>query len=105
MLKLLAVLVLAADAPPPLLPPRPPAHAQRVMETATDVSRDLHETLAFLEAGQSYYKAFAKGTHTAEENKAFVKFLEDYERELETAKKEFALLQAWFKNSSDLKRE
>lgn len=105
MLKLLVLAALAADAPPALLPPAPPAHAQRLMETASDVSKDLAETLAFLEAGQSYYKAYVKGTHTSEENKAFVKFLLDYERELETAKKEFGLLQDWFKKSSELKRE
>ena len=104
MLKLLVLAAFAADAPL-LMPPAPPAHSQRSMETAADVSKDLHETLAFLESGQSYYKAYAKGTHSSEENKAFVKFLQDYERELETAKKEFALLQTWFKSSSELKRD
>lgn len=96
----------AAESPRALLlPPKPPAHAQRVLESASDVARDMSETFAFLEAGQSYYKAFSKGSHTVEENKAFVKFLEDYERELETARKEFGLLKSWFANSSDLKRE
>jgi hypothetical protein len=105
MLKLLVMAALAADAPPALLPPAPPAHAQRVLESAADASKDLAETLAFLEAGQSYYKAYAKGSHTKQENAAFVKFLQDYERERDTARKEFDLLQAWFKSSSELKRE
>lgn len=86
-----------------LTPPRRPAHAQRLLESASDVSRDLAETLVFIEAGQSFFKAYARGTHTPEENKAFVQFLEDYERELATAKKEFAILQTWFEKSSGLK--
>lgn len=94
---------LSAETAHQLIAPRRPPHAQRVLESATDVTRDLLETLTFIEAGQSFYKAYARGTHTPQENKAFVGFLEDYEREVDTAKKEFAILQSWFEKSSGLK--
>ena len=96
-----------APAPPAepkgLLPPKPPEHVKRDLSTASEVALDLASTLAFLEAGKVYYKAYAQGTHSAEENKAFLAFLQDYERELGTAKGEFDVLQAWLGKKSGLK--
>lgn len=84
-------------------PPAPPAHAQRELDTAADLSRDLAETVAYLEAGQSYFRAFTQATHTPAENKLFVKFLEQYEKELAAAKKEYQVLRDWLENASGLK--
>jgi hypothetical protein len=84
-------------------PPQPPAHSQRTLETATDLSRDLAETAAYLEMGLGYFRAFTKVTHNAAENKLFVKFLDDYERELGTAKKEEQVLRAWLEKAAALK--
>ncbi|HAM36454.1 MAG TPA: hypothetical protein DEB40_00970 [Elusimicrobia bacterium] len=83
--------------------PQAPAHAQRTLDNVTDLSRDLAETVAFLETGQSYFRAFTKGSHNAAENKLFVKFLDAYERELATAKKETAVLREWLEKASALK--
>lgn len=93
------------EAQPPapiLMPPSPPRHEQRMVDTASDLARDLTEIVAFLEQGQSYFRAYKKGSHTAEENAAMVKFLETYERERDLAKKEADLLHAWVKTRSDL---
>jgi hypothetical protein len=87
---------------PVLMPPSPPRHEQRMLDNASDLARDLAEIVAFLEAGQSYFRAYKKGTHTREENAAMVKFLETYEKEREIAKKEAELLHTWIKTRSDL---
>jgi hypothetical protein len=84
-------------------PPAPPAHAQRNLDTAADLSRDLAETVAYLEAGLSYFRAFTKTTHNAAENKLFVKFLDDYERELNAARKEEQVLKTWLDKAAALK--
>ncbi|MBI5200463.1 MAG: hypothetical protein HY925_02655, partial [Elusimicrobia bacterium] len=67
-----------------------------------DLSRDLAEIVFFLEQGQSYFRAYKRGSHSAEENAAMLKFLEAYEREREIAKKESALLNSWVQTKSDL---
>ena len=78
-----------------LRPPEAPAHARRNLDTAAALAQDLAEVAAYLEAGQSYYRAFQRGTHTAEENNAFLKFLETYEKEHKAAKKEIEALRNW----------
>jgi hypothetical protein len=84
-------------------PPTPPAHAKRLLQTATDVARDLADTVAYLEAGQAYFRAFARETHTAEENQAMLRFLREYEAELSTAKKEEVILNDWIRKAASLK--
>jgi hypothetical protein len=87
-----------------LLPPAPPERAKHRLSSSVDVSRDLSRTIEFLETGRAYYKAFtAGGSHTPAENKAFVAFLQDYERELGYAKQELDTLRAWYEKKSDLK--
>ena len=84
-------------------PPQPPAHAQRLLQTAADVSRDLADTVAYLEAGQTYFRAFARNSHTREENQRLLEFLRDYETELGMAKKEEAVLRDWLTKAAALK--
>lgn len=87
---------------PTLMPPPVPRHEQRMVDNASDLARDLAEIVLFLEQGQSYFRAFKKGTHSAEENAAMLRFLEAYERERDLAKKESALLNSWVQQKSDL---
>lgn len=87
---------------PILMPPLAPRHEQRMVDNASDLAKDLAEIVGFLEQGQSYFRAYKKGTHSAEENAAMVKFLETYERERSLAKKEADLLHTWVKTRSDL---
>ncbi|MFA6003314.1 MAG: hypothetical protein WC881_04530 [Elusimicrobiota bacterium] len=84
-------------------PPAPPAHAQRNLESAADLSRDLADTVAYLESGQSYFRPFTKGTHTPAENKLFVGFLDQYEKESATAKNEVKVLRDWLEKAAGLK--
>lgn len=103
----LAAIAWGSQAEPPaskpvLMPPLPPRHEQRMVDNASDLAKDLAEIVAFLEQGQSYFRAYKKGTHTAEENAAMVKFLETYERERALAKQEADLLHSWVKTRSDL---
>jgi hypothetical protein len=84
-------------------PPQAPAHAQRLLQTAADVSRDLADTVAYLEAGQAYFRAFTRDTHTQAENQRLLEFLRDYEAELGTAKKEEAILRDWLVKAAALK--
>lgn len=93
----------AAAVAPKLEPPAPPAHAKRLLQTATDVARDLADTVEYLEAGQVYFRAFARETHTAEENQAMLRFLREYEAELNTAKKEEVILNDWIRKAANLK--
>ncbi|MBI5239613.1 MAG: hypothetical protein HY926_04010 [Elusimicrobia bacterium] len=86
-----------------LEPPVPPAHAKRLLQTATDVAGDLAETVAYLEAGQVYFRAFARETHSNEENQAMLRFLREYEAELDTAKKEEKILNDWIRKAASLK--
>jgi hypothetical protein len=89
-------------AAPAWTPPKPPAHAQRSLETASDLARDLQEVASYLEAGQSYYRAYRKGTHTVEDNKAFLQFLESYEKEQSIARKETDALRKWAHEGTSL---
>ena len=100
---LLAVHALAGDSA--LTPPRAPEREKAALVTASAVALDMARSLAFLEQGQTYYKAYAKGTHTPQENKDFVKFAEDYDRELTTMKKEMEVLKLWLEKKADLKPE
>jgi hypothetical protein len=104
----------AEPAPPPAVavstasaarvePPQAPAHAQRLLQTATDVSRDLADTIAYLEAGQIYVRAFIRETHTQAEGQRLLEFQRDYEAELSTAKKEEAVLRDWLMKAAALK--
>jgi hypothetical protein len=104
----------AAPAPAPVVavssvaaarnePPQAPAHVQRLLQTATDVSRDLADTVAYLDAGQTYFRAYARGTHTQAEDQRLLEFLRDYEAELDTAKKEEAILRDWLVKAASLK--
>ena len=102
---LLALAAAAAPAPeiPKLSPPQPPAHQKRSLGTAAELSRDLAETVAFIEDGQAFFRAYSKGTHSAQENKEFVRFLEDFEREQDLVKKEVEALGVWAQKKSGLK--
>lgn len=86
-----------------LLPPAIPARPKGTLDTAGDVARDLAVRVEYFEAGQAYYRAYTKGTHTPEENKAFVRFLEEYENELGIAKRVHALLGTWLEKKSAIK--
>lgn len=92
----------APQAPRMLMPPSPPRHEQRMVDSASDLARDLTEVVAFLEQGQAYFRAYKKGSHTTEENAAMLRFLETYEQERELAKKEAKLLNSWVQERSDL---
>ena len=85
----------AVVEPPSRLPPPPPAHARRTLDSASELSRDLQDVVTFLEKGQGFLKTYGTGTHTVEENQAFLKFLETYEKELQAAKKESDALRKW----------
>jgi hypothetical protein len=67
------------------------------------VARDLAVRVEYFENGQSYYRAYTKGSHSPEENKAFVQFLEDYENELGIAKRTYAILGTWLEKKSSIK--
>lgn len=89
--------------PAPLLPPKVPARPKGTLDTAGEVARDLAIRVEYFENGQSYYRAYTKGSHSPEENKAFVKFLEDYENELGIAKRTHAILGSWLDKKSAIK--
>lgn len=96
----------AAAAPEPkpaLLPPKVPARPKGTLDTAGEVARDLAIRVEYFENGQAYYRAYTKGSHTPEENKAFVQFLEDYENELAIAKRVHTLLGVWLEKKSAIK--
>jgi hypothetical protein len=86
-----------------LLPPKVPARPKGTLDTAGEVARDLAARVQYFEDGQAYYRAYTKGSHTPEENKAFVKFLEDYENELGIAKRTYAILGVWLEKKSSIK--
>lgn len=93
------------EAPKPvlLLPPKVPARPKGTLDTAAEVARDLAIRVEYFENGQSYYRAYTKGSHTPEENKAFVQFLEDYEAELGIARRTHAILGVWLDKKSSIK--
>lgn len=86
-----------------LLPPKVPARPKGTLDTAGEVARDLAVRVQYFEDGQSYYRAYTKGSHTPEENKAFVQFLEDYENELGIAKRVHTILGVWLDKKSAIK--
>ncbi|MEQ1918391.1 MAG: hypothetical protein ABL955_04270 [Elusimicrobiota bacterium] len=89
--------------PAPLLPPKIPARPKGTLDSAGEVARDLAVRVEYFENGQSYYRAYTKGSHSPEENKAFVQFLEDYEAELGIAKRTHAILGIWLDKKSAIK--
>lgn len=95
-----------APAPPAAVAktaaPESPKRAKSSLDSPSEVALDLARQLSFLEQGQAFYKAYAQGSHTAEENKAFLKFLADYEHALETAKQELEVLRQWMDKKSGL---
>lgn len=93
----------AETKPAPLLPPAVPARPKGTLDTAGEVARDLAARVQYFEDGQAYYRAYTKGSHTPEENKAFVRFLEDYENELGIAKRTYAILGVWLEKKSSIK--
>jgi hypothetical protein len=96
-----AVPVAAVEAKKPVIvPPKAPVRAKNSLDSAGEVARDLAAAVEYFEAGQSFYRAFVKGTHTAEENAAFVRFLEEYEKEQQTARRTHAALGAWLEKKS-----
>lgn len=90
----------ASAQPRRLFPPKAPARAKNSLDGAGEVARDLAASVEYFEAGQSYYRAYAKGTHTPEENAAFVQFLEEYEKEQATARRTHAALGQWLERKS-----
>lgn len=83
--------------------PQAPERDGRPIESASELAADLSRSVAFLEKAKAFYADYTKGgTHTKEENKAFLKMLEDYERELGRARKELEALKQWFANKADL---
>lgn len=91
-----------AAEPAQLFPPQTPAREKAALESASDLALDMSKLVIFLEAGQSYYRAYGKGTHGEAENKAFVKFLEDYQRVQGELKQEEAALRVWIDKKSEL---
>ncbi len=75
--------------------PARPARKVRKLSSATDLAKDLSLVVDYLERGQSYFRAYQRGTHSIDENKQFLNFLEHYEKELAVAKKEVATLNKW----------
>lgn len=92
----------APEPPRVLVPPAPPAHARRSLDSPTELARDFAEVVAYLDAGQAYFRAYQKGTHSVEENRAFLAFLEVYEKEYAVAKKEADALRTWVKERGAL---
>ena len=102
---------MAEDSPAPpaaktesagVFAPKPPAHVQRELNTASGLARDLTEVVAYLEQGQVYLRSYQSGTHTAEDNARFLVFLEAYEKEREIAKKESETLRKWILEKTEL---
>ncbi|TBR21752.1 hypothetical protein EPO15_09445 [bacterium] len=90
------------EQPRTLTPPALPAHARKNLDSPSELARDFAEVVTFLEQGQSYFRAYQKGSHTPEENKAFLAFLESHEREQAVARKEADALRKWVLEQSAL---
>ncbi|MBI5246406.1 MAG: hypothetical protein HY923_04445 [Elusimicrobia bacterium] len=86
-----------------LLPPKIPVRPKGTLDTAGEVARDLAVRVQYFEDGQSYYRAYTKGSHNAEENKAFLQFLEEYDNELGIAKRVHSILGVWLEKKSAIK--
>jgi hypothetical protein len=86
-----------------LFPPAVPARPKGTLDTASEVARDLAVRVQYFEDGQSYYRAYTKSSHTPEENKAFVKFLEEYYTELGIAKRVHSILGGWLEKKTAIK--
>ena len=99
LVSLLPLWALAAD----IAAPQPPERDKGPLTTASSVALDMGKSIAFMEQGQAYYKAYAKGSHSAAENKDFVRFAEDYDRELGNVRHELEVLRTWVDKKSDLK--
>ena len=99
----LAVLPAFAFAADAVTAPNPPVREKQELSSASAVVLDMAKSIAFMEQGQAYYKAYAKGSHKAEDNKAFVRFAEYYDRELSTVKKELEVVKLWVDKKSELK--
>ena len=78
-----------------IVPPAAPAHARRNLDSPTELARDLAEVVAYLDAGQAYFRAYQKGSHSVEENRLFLAFLESYEKEYAVSRKEVEALKKW----------
>jgi len=85
-----------------LTPPAVPAHARKNLDSPAELARDFAEVVTFLEQGQAYFRAYQKGSHTPEENKLFLAFLESHEREQAVARKEADALRKWVLEQSSL---
>lgn len=90
------------EAPRILTPPASPAHARKNLDSPSELARDYAEVVTFLEQGQAYFRAYQKGSHTPEENKLFMAFLEAFEREQVVARKEGEALRKWVLEQSEL---
>lgn len=90
------------EAPRVLMPPATPAHARKNLDSPAELARDYAEVITFLEQGQAYFRAYQKGSHTPEENKQFMAFLEAFEREQVVARKEGEALRKWVLEQSAL---
>ncbi len=97
-----AVWLSARAAGAELLPPSAPRRKDLQLDSASEVALDASQTLFFLERGQEYFEAYPKEKRTDEENRAYLKFLEDYERELDTFKGEMEILRLWTEKKSAL---
>ena len=93
----------AEAKPGQLMPPKIPSRPKGTLDTAGEVARDLAVRVQYFEDGQSYYRAYTKGSHSPEENKAFLQFLEEYENELSIAKRVHSILGVWLEKKSAIK--
>lgn len=75
--------------------PTPPHRGELRLDRASDVALDASQTLLFLEQGQRYFSDYPKEKRSEEENRAYMKFLEDYQRELDTFRGELEVLRLW----------
>ena len=85
-----------------ITPPARPARTVRKLDSAAELARDLALVVEYLENGQSFYGAYQRGTHSIEENKRFLEFLEQYEKELAVGRKEVETLGKWFEAKGSL---
>ncbi|MEK7389906.1 MAG: hypothetical protein AAB036_09415 [Elusimicrobiota bacterium] len=89
--------------PGALFPPKPPTRASESIDSAGEMTRALAAVVEYLESGQAYYRAYTKGSHTAKENKAFVNFLQEYEKELAFARTTHSRLGSWIEKKSSVR--
>ncbi|OIO12466.1 MAG: hypothetical protein AUJ52_00095 [Elusimicrobia bacterium CG1_02_63_36] len=82
--------------------PARPKRERRKLDSATDLAKDFALVVDYLERGQAFYREYQRGTHSVEDNKEFLAFLEHYEKELAVAKKEVTTLEKWIKARGSL---